>query len=265
VTEIDVLVAALDRLQEIISLDKRHCYRINKAQVPGVTTVIRVLDAPQLDAWKVRVQVEGTARAAHQNPPKFGEDVEVYVSRLAEIAAEQFEHERIAKQAADVGTQVHALIEHEIKARLGKPTVAPEAGDEALFIFSGWKEWAERVGLKPLAAESRIVHPTMNYCGTFDLLALVNDEPAVIDWKPSPRVYDERRLQSAAYRAALNAMGWPQLKGYIVAMPRDGGEIEMVSLEEDISVPFAAFQNCLALYQWRRELARKERKEIAAA
>lgn len=265
--DVTTLLAELRALQGQIILDKRHCYRMNKAVVPGVTTVIKTMDAPQLDAWKVRVQVEGTARAAHENPPSYGEPEEAYIARLVAISKEQFEHERIANAAADVGTQVHALIEHAIKEQLGEPVETPEASDEALFIFAGWREWADRVKLEPLMAEGRIHHHVLGYCGTFDLLANVNGRPGILDWKPSARVYLERRLQSAAYREALHAMGWPELDGYIVSMPRDGGEIEMVPLDsgEDLRAAFDAFLSCLSLYNWRRQMERNDRKATEAA
>lgn len=258
---LDKLVADLHALQGEITLDKRHCYRMNKAVVPGVTTVIKTMDAPQLDAWKVRVQVEGTARAAYLDPPVFGEPEDAYIGRLIKAAKEGLEHERIANAAADIGTQVHALIEHAIREQLGQESLAPEATDEALFVFAGWREWAERVKLEPIMAEGRIYHPTLDYCGTFDLLAMVGDRPGILDWKPQARVYPERRLQSAAYREALHAMGWPNLEGYIVSMPRDGGDIEMIRLEtgEALADTLKAFISCLSLYRWLKSIQREER------
>jgi hypothetical protein len=273
-TDFGPLLLNLRALQGEVTIDGRHCYRKAKKTVPGVTTVIGVLDKPALTAWKVRVQVEGTARAAWRNPPpqlswadeEHAVAAEVnYVDGLVALAKEEFEHERIANAAADVGTQVHALIEHAVREQLGQPSLAPEASDEALFIFAGWREWAKRVKLEPLMAEGRIHHPSLNYCGTFDLLAKVEGRPAVLDWKPQARVYPERRLQSAAYREALHAMGWPNLDGYIVSMPRDGREIGTVRLEtgEALAATFAAFLNCLSLYRWLRQVQKDERSEAA--
>jgi hypothetical protein len=230
-----------------------------------VTTIIKVLDAPFLDQWKVRVQVEGTARAAFRETPWENESEEEYVARLVALAKEQYEHERLANEAADLGQQVHALIEHAVRTELGEAISAPEATDEALFIFAGWKEWAKGVGLQPLMAEGRVYNP-IGYCGTFDLLAVIEGKPAIFDWKPQARVYPERRLQSAAYREALHVAGWPELDGYIVAMPRDGGEITPVRLETgaDMQVTFQAFLSCLHLYEWTRRVQREERKADAA-
>lgn len=277
-TELTALLMKLHDMQGEIVLDKRHCYRMAKVARPGVTTVIKTMDAPALDAWKVRVQVAGTARAAfHYQPPTWGCDLAIdeglrlaaeaeYIDELVAIAKQEFEHERIANEAADVGKQVHALIEHAIKQQLGQPCEIPVAGDEALFTFAGWAEWAKRVNLEPLMAEGRIHHSTLDYCGTFDLLALVDGRPGILDWKPGAAIYPERRLQSAAYREALHAMGWPNLDGYIVSMPRDGGEIEMVRLEtgDALAETFGAFRHCLGLYRWLKQVQKDERKAAAA-
>jgi hypothetical protein len=257
------LLIALHDLQEQITLDKRHCYRMNKAVVPGVTTIIKTLDAPALDAWKVRVQVEGTARVAFQERPWENEDQPEYVDRLSAMAKLEFEHERLANEAADVGKQVHALIEHAVREQLGRPSIAPEATDEALFVFAGWRGWAARVGLEPLMAEGRVYHGGHNYCGTFDLLALVGGEPTLFDWKPKPHLYDERRLQLAAYRKALIEMGWPDLQGAIVCLPRDGGEINMVPAcapGPELDASFDAFVSLLRVYRWQKEVAKTARK-----
>lgn len=247
------LLIALRLEQSRVSVDKRHVYRVDGKHMPNVTTVIKVMDAPQLDAWKVRVQVEGTAKAAHANPPVFGEDEDAYTQRLVALAAEQYEHERLSEQAADTGKQVHALIEAAVREMLGEPAapLEPEPTDEARFIFAGWREWAAAVGFRPLLAEARVIHRAENYCGTLDLLALVEDRPAVVDWKTSKAIYPEMRLQSAAYRMALRSVGWPELDGYVVRLPKDGGDIHMEALG-DPTDDWEAFRACLQLYRWRK-------------
>jgi hypothetical protein len=96
---------------------------------------------------------------------------------------------------------------------------------------------------------------------------MVDGRPGILDWKPQAKVYPERRLQSAAYREALHAMGWPNLDGYIVSMPRDGGEIEMIRLEtgQRLADTFEAFRNCLSLYRWIKEVQKADRREAVSA
>lgn len=269
-SDIPLLLGDLHQLQGRITLDKRHVYRVDGKHAPGVTTLIKTMAAPQLEAWKVRVQVEGTARAAYLEPPMENESEDEYVGRLAAIAKEQFEHERISDEAADVGKQVHALIERAIKTDLGISVPRPEATDEALFIFSGWREWAQKVGLKPLMSEGRVYHAGLHYAGTFDILSTFErgkfaGKLAILDAKPNARIYPERRLQLAAYARPVRDMAGEDVLGMVVSMPRDGGEIEMVPV--DITDDdFEAFEACLALYNWQRAVlkaSRQAEKEVA--
>lgn len=257
------LLAALRAEQDRIKLNAQHRYYADGRWLPGVTTVIRTMDAPKLDDWKVRVQVEGTARAAHANPPAFGEDVEMYVSRLVDIAREEFEHQRIADAAADLGTQAHKLIEHAIKTMLGETVDHPMVSEEAHFVFAGWREWAAETDFQPLCTEARVVNRSQGYCGTIDALAVVEGRLTVVDWKPKAVVYPERRLQLTAYAEALLDMGWPVLDRAIVSMPRDGGSISLVALDDDSAATFDAFKACLTLYRWQAELRRAERRAAA--
>lgn len=266
------LLLQLHELQGTVILGKDHRYRKDRQGKPGVTTVIGVKDAPALDRWKVRVQVEGTARAAWRNPPRYvlwGTEADElaaeisYVEGLVALAKDEFEHERIANEAADVGKQVHALIEHAVKTELGEPCDEPTATDDALYRFADWRGWAEKVGLEPLMAEGRIYHYTHAYAGTFDLLALVDGKPTILDWKPTPELWEERRLQSAAYRKALMDWGWPDLQGAIVCLPRDGGEISMVPAcapGPELDATFEAFVSLLKVYRWQREVAKTARR-----
>lgn len=253
------LLAELAQWQERIKLGGNHRYTVDGKYRPGVTTIIKTLDAPRLDDWKVRVQVEGTARAAYSNPPYPEETIESYIERLKKLGAAEYEHQRLSDQAAKVGTDVHALIQHAVKTMLGQETVAPEVCEEALFRFAGWREWAKDKGLKPLASEARVFNAEDGYCGTLDLLAVVDGQPAVIDFKPTPAVYPERRMQLAAYREALmNMSGWPVGCSYINCLPREGGAIEMIPVEEENS--YAAFLACRRLHAWLAVGERKSRK-----
>lgn len=268
VPDFAALVADLEALQTRVTLGGNHQYRANGKHSPGVTTVIKTMDAPKLDDWKVRVQTEGTARAAFANPPLENEPLEGYVARLKKLGEAEKEHERLADAAAIVGTDVHALIEHAIKGMLGRTVARPVVCEEALYRFAGWKEWAADVGLKPLATESRLYHAEHDYCGTLDLLALIKGRPVVIDWKPSAELYPERRLQSAAYRKALVHAGWPEMDGAVVCVPRDGGDIRMIPTDPpgpELDATFDAFLALLQVYRWQREGARAARKRGRAA
>jgi hypothetical protein len=75
-----------------------------------------------------------------------------------------------------------------------------------------------------------------------------------VDWKPQARVYLERRLQLSAYLEALRAMGWPDMDRAVVALPRDGGAVKLVRLEDDHRDTVAAFRALLGIYRWQAQM-----------
>jgi hypothetical protein len=261
-------LAALQAEQSRTILGGNHAYRRDGTWKPGCTSILKTLDAPRLDDWRVEKQVEGTARAAYRNQPLQWEPEDGYVSRLARLGEEQYEADRIADEAAKIGNDVHALIEHHIRRELGQPMPDPVVCDEALARFAAWKRWAREMELTPLAAEARVYNSILDYCGTLDALVLVAGEPTVLDWKASPALYPNRRLQSAAYRAALVSMGWPPLRGAIVCVPRDGSEVSMLLCDEpgdDLDAAVEAFGALLMVYRWQKAVEKRERSTKKAA
>jgi hypothetical protein len=261
-------LAALQAEQSRTILGANHAYRRDGVWKPGVTSIKKVLDAPALDDWRVNMQAEGTARAAFDDPPLEWEPVEAYVSRMRRLAEQQYEADRIADEAARIGTETHALVEYAIRSELGQPCVEPDVSDAALLRFAGWKRWAKDVALTPLAAEARVYNHVLDYCGTIDALVLVEGAPALLDWKPTPTLWPERRLQSAAYRAALASMGFPWMRGAIVCLPREGGEASLVWCEEPgaaLAEAVASFAALLVVYRWLKALDRADRQAKKAA
>jgi hypothetical protein len=247
------LMALLATEQERVILGAGHRYRVDGKPMANVTTIAKVLDAPQLDAWKVRTQVEGTARAAYESPPIENEPMDAYAARLSRIAAQEFEHERISKAAADDGTQVHALIEYRLRKMLGQDVQRPKVSEEAAFREAGWEHWAKDVKLRPLLIEARVAHRELRYCGTLDLLAEVEGKPTLWDWKRSKRVWESHHLQSIAYRMALESIGWPRIDGYVLLMP-EGQEVQPRLLSNSDETR-EAWLSCLRLYRWKPEKA----------
>ncbi len=243
-------VLAIRTAQERLKFNQNtHRYWLDGKPIVNTTTVIKRLDAPQLDNWRVRVQVEATAKAAYDNRPRPGESRDDFAVRLAAIAAEQYEADRIAKEAADDGHQVHALIEWRLRRMLGEDVPRPKVSETAAFREAGWEHWAKDVRLKPLLIETRVFHAGLRYCGTVDLCAEMEGVVCLLDWKRAKGVWESHHLQSIAYRMALESMGWPKMPGYVLLMP-EGQEIRPVRLS-DSEETREAFLSCLKLYRWK--------------
>lgn len=80
--------------------------------VPGVTEVLKLLDKPQLNDWRVNNAIE----CCHLYPALPDETLESYKQRIFPLS------ENIGKEARDKGTLIHGLIEKYLNGEEVKPT-----------------------------------------------------------------------------------------------------------------------------------------------
>jgi hypothetical protein len=173
---------------------------------------------------------------------------------MASMAALGMEHERVSKEAADDGIQVHQLIEFRLRRMMGEDVTRPVVSEAAAFREAGWEHWAKDVRLKPLAVEARLLHSELRYCGTLDLLAEVEGRVCVLDWKKNGRVYESHHLQGVAYRMALESLGFDPMPGYVLLMP-EGQSVSFVELDDSEGTR-DAWRACLSLYRWQKAISR---------
>src|SRR5437879_5365669 len=117
-------------------------YTSTGEQVPGVTTILGVLNKPALIAWANRMGLQGI-------------DTAKYVD-----------------EAASVGTLAHALIMEE----LGGLTAhrSDFSADQIVRASHGvivFRKWLESHDLKPMLLEQPLVSDEHRYGGTIDILA----------------------------------------------------------------------------------------------
>jgi len=62
---------------------------------------------------------------------------------------------------------------------------------------------------KPIAVERLVAYPEFGYAGRLDLIAALDDEPTLLDFKSNPkgRIYSEAHVQAHAYRIAEKKCG----------------------------------------------------------
>jgi hypothetical protein len=231
----------------------RHLYYFNgRGPWPGVTTVTDVLDKPALVTWK-RQQV---ALAAVESAERLIEDrargdVDAAVAYLLKRRDE-------GTSKRDRGTRIHATLESLMRRE--QPTINPEDVD----AIAGVRTWLNENRVVPLEVEAYLIHETLGYGGTCDLIARLGDDIYLLDWKtsksvalPNGKVYREHRLQLAAYVWAefIARPGDPSrhpippiTKAGIVHVTNHGTRLYPVDLTEE---DWIAFRACLRLYQWR--------------
>ena len=237
---------------------KTHLYYFNGAGPwPGVTTITKVLDAPALTYWKMN-QV---AQAAIASAERLIEDREA-----GKVDAAVKYLTTLSTSAMDRGSRIHSSIEQILR----REPVTIDPRDEA--AVAGARAWLnEQVrdhGLRLLEVEAFLLHETLGYGGTLDLIAELDGETWLLDWKtgnsvasPDGEVYRDHRLQLAAYAnaefiACINDPGrypLPAITRYGIVHVTDGG----TRLYEASVTPrdWIAFRACLNLYAWTKEKA----------
>jgi hypothetical protein len=255
IPEIQALLAKIDG--EIEFDTRRHAYRVNGVPSLGsVTQITDIKSKPQLIGWAGNLAVDGALAAAREwYEGKDPNPATLY--RSIELVRRVWDREK--KRTGNIGTEAHALIEHESRLMLGLESKAPAVSDDARYVFAGWQEWAQSVGYRPLALETKLCHPVHHYAGKVDVIAAFKDFPLVVcDWKSvaakalSDPLYAEHQLQNWAYRAALEAHGLPETTGLVVKLPRDSHDKPKAFWVPWDEAGFQAFLGLQKAYLWQK-------------
>jgi hypothetical protein len=207
--------------------------------VPGVTTVLGVIEKPALMKWAWECGMAGE------------------------------DYRKSRDKAASIGTLAHWLVECHLRG-LEPDTSEFAAADigkaeNAVLKFMGWWEGA---GYRLLASELQLVHEVEKYGGTLDILAVRRDGGVVlVDIKTSKAIYPEYFRQVAAYgelyefsrpfdeRLTLDGKSPPPLSEYAIVRigkEADDGDFEVQS-RTDLTAHLATFRAALTLYRAIKE------------
>jgi hypothetical protein len=235
-----------------------HLYYFNgEGPWPGVTSITKVLDAPALTNWKLN-QV---ALTAIENAERLAADREA-----GKVDAAVKYLTTLSTSAMDRGSRIHANIEAILRH---EPTDVDPRDASAVAGARAWlNQQATEHGLRPIAIEAFLLNTTLGYGGTLDLIAEIDGEAWLLDWKtgnsvatPDGKVYRDHRLQLAAYANAEfiaregdpTRYAVPAVTRFGIVHVTDGGTrlYEAHVTERD----WIAFRACLALHGWMKEKA----------
>ncbi|MEV7425171.1 hypothetical protein [Streptomyces sp. NPDC091212] len=164
-------------------------------------------------------------------------------------------HRRKSKAASDLGSSAHDIFERQargdiINVRHIHADIKPHV--------RWFDEFLQEVQPEFLYLEETVWSDTHQYAGSFDAIARIDGEVAVIDWKTSKSVYDSVALQLAAYRHAdriiLEETGEsipvPEMTGGAVLHVRPEGW-QFVPVQCDAQV-LDAFLALRSVYDWEK-------------
>lgn len=226
-----------------------HKYTLDGKPLSGVTTVLGVIAKPMLIQWAATMAVESIKAEIYGRsliPPKF---------QLDEIFARaKSAHRKKKEDAGTKGTEVHAMIEGEIKDAIGSnggfmgipinETVKRSNPQVQNFV-----DWAIREKVKFLASEKRMYSRSMWTAGTADIVCEIGGKMYVGDVKTSSGIYPEAFIQASAYAAMLEEMGdYKGFHGVIIINCRKDGGFE-TGTNYDLEGNLKCFKAALTLYR----------------
>ena len=256
-----------------------HRYYVNGSPAPySVSGILKVLGkGDALINWMVNQAVlEQSSRIL--GALKAGTVIDdIFIAGLKEISKKK--SEKIRDEAADEGTKVHELLEQWIIAELKKSDNGifvvttesikdlhaimngkPEALHMSMQQFGNWliaKE-AGFTGSEKIVYSKKYEYPGMIDSTLITKLSQKGRRNHVSDFKIRGGVYEETRLQLAAYQQADQEESGAKYDSRIVFRfgRKDGtftGDFEAIEWE-NFKVDFKAFENCLQLTQWKKTL-----------
>lgn len=243
----------------------KHKYFIGDVPADGVTSALGIIDkSGPLLYWAVNKMCLPYLKNCIK--PGIAYD-EIQLMNFWTEAGRQ--HTAKKEEAAGIGTLVHAVIEAHIKHKLEIPGYEnpPEMPVSPVMqnAYGAFLEWEKEHEVKYLYSEKKICHPKWGYAGTLDFEAVIDGELCIGDLKTSNGLYDEFRLQTAAYLEARKAethqnykARWCVRVGKETKKDKNGNE--MVEFEakkypkEDQKPDFQAFTAALTLYRRIKEL-----------
>ena len=119
--------------------------------------------------------------------------------------------------AAEKGTAVHNAIENWIKFSID------DCPPEHAKYFEAYLDWEKANQPEVIGSEIRLFHPLFRYGGTADLLAIINQQVVLVDFKTTAAISDLTcPVQLEAYAQALAAHGVKTERKLILQLKKDG-------------------------------------------
>lgn len=154
-------------------------YSKDGKRLPSVTTVIsRFRDSGALMKWQFKMGFEQGVLC--------GKGM-VYVE----------DPYAIAKDAANIGTIIHALVDDHVH---GRPHSLDGQDERVISGYNAYRQWETQTHIKIVATEMQLVSEKHHFGGTPDAIGEIDGKLVLADWKSSSGIYTDHLVQLAAYR-----------------------------------------------------------------
>ena len=194
-------------------------------KVPGVTTVLNILNKPALVIWANRLGLQGIDSSKYRD------------------------------EMADIGTLAHQMILDYFK---GEETDTSEYSKSQIefaenCLLSFWN-WEKGHKIEVIMAETPLISKQYRYGGTIDCFCKLDGQPTLLDFKTGKAIYPEFFYQLAAYEQLLAEAGQLIEVTRILRIGRDEDEGFEERSVGKLDKHFELFTHCLAIYNLQKEV-----------
>ena len=193
--------------------------------VPGVTTVLNVLNKPALAKWANNLGLQGI-------------DSTKYVDKLAGI-----------------GTLAHSMVEcHLMGSAPDVSEYSPDDVEKAKKPLEKYLQWEKEQELEPILIERLLVSEKFGFGGQIDLYAKLNGKLFLVDFKTCKAIYPEHFHQLAAYKQLLVENGYPVDEAMILRIGRSEYEGFESKFGVKLNIHWGIFSHTLAVWKLKEKL-----------
>ena len=197
-------------------------------KVPGVTTVLNVLNKPALVKWANNLGLQGIDSSKYRD------------------------------EMADIGTLAHQMIvDYFNKAKTDTSEYSQsqiDLAENCLLSFWGWEKGHK---IEVIMAEAKLVSHEYGFGGTIDCLCKLDGQPTLLDFKTGKAIYPEMFCQLAAYEQLLTEAGQLVEAARILRIGRDSDEGFEERTIGVLDNQWRIFLNCLSIYNLQKDIRRE--------
>lgn len=205
-------------------------YRLkDRTIVPGVTTIVGVLNKPALVPWANKMGLKGI-------------DTQRYVD-----------------DKADIGTLAHALIIGELTGQeIDTSEYSQQQIDAAENACLSFYEWQKKHDLSILLAEEPLVSEQYKFGGQYDIYGVINGTLELLDLKTGSGIWEEHYYQLGGYLLLLEEHNHAINQIRILNIPRSEDENfqEVIISGRMMELSKEMFLDCLSIYNRKKEVKR---------
>ncbi len=197
-------------------------------RVPGVTTILSVLNKPALIHWAWNLGIEG------------------------------IDYKKFVDDKAAIGTLAHDMALCHVKGQESDTSEYSKAQiDLAETCFLKYLDWESQHTMEPVVTEEALVSEKYQYGGTADNYCILDGIPTLVDYKTGKAIYPEMFFQLAAYVNLLKENNYPVERAMILRMGRNEMEGFEVKEMSDLKKEWQVFQNCAKIYTLKKQITKK--------